>query len=111
MNGFTAEVKNATIEQVENYRLEQVEEYNRLTNENEHGEALKLVCKYFNRPLDVTKLDHINALHELYGSLRPELKTMRDEIYEGIRKKFYTEFLKTMSIEEYENIFNGLDKL
>ena len=36
-------------------------------------------------------MEHINALHELYGYLTDELYTMRAEIWESIRELFYKE--------------------
>ena len=58
---------------------------------NNHGENVLLCCKYFNRPLDVKKMEHINALHDLYGHLTEELYAMRTEIWDSVSELFYKE--------------------
>ena len=72
-------------------RQEFLKQYEENENRNDHGNNILLCCKYFSRPLDVKKMEHINALHELYGYLTDELYTMRAEIWESIRELFYKE--------------------
>ena len=70
-------------------RQEFFKQYEENENWNNHGENVLLCCKYFNRPLDVKKMEHINALHDLYGYLIPELGKMRAEIWQEISDDFY----------------------
>ena len=67
-------------------------EYERLTDWNEHGEAIKLICQYYKRNDLVEKMEHINALHLLYGNLTKPLGIMRDEIWEEVAESFYKDF-------------------
>lgn len=62
---------------------EEMEEWNR------HGENIEMCCKYLKYDNLAKKMKHINALHELYGHLTPELGKMRDEIWQEIRDDFY----------------------
>lgn len=77
--------------------------YDELTDWNAHGEAIRLLCEYFGRDLDIKKMEHINTLHTLYGELTPELAKMRDEIWSNISNLYYKEFT-TFKVEDIEII-------
>ena len=49
---------------------------------NRHGENIEMCCKYLKYDKLAKKMEHINALHDLYGYLIPELGKMRDEIWQ-----------------------------
>jgi len=68
-------------------------QYAVLEDNNQHGKAFLLLCQYFKLYTYVEKLKHINSLHDLYGSLTLPLQQMRNEIWNNIRKKYYTELL------------------
>ena len=72
-------------------RQEFFKQYEENEEWNNHGKNVLLCCKYFNRPFDVKKMEHINALHELYGYLTEELYAMRAEIWRGVSDLFYKE--------------------
>ena len=68
---------------------ELVEKFNNLEDNNEHGKAILLVCEFLHRRLDAKKMEHINALQELYGELTPELNKLRTDIWESVKDNFY----------------------
>lgn len=87
-----------------------LDEYDALTDENQHGEALMLLCKYFKREDLVKKLEHINALHDLYGHLPKALGELRYEIENEIKPKFLVEF-KGYTQEDADKYVEELRKL
>ena len=63
--------------------FEEMEDWNR------HGENIEMCCKYLKYDKLAKKMEHINALHDLYGYLIPELGKMRAEIWQEISDDFY----------------------
>ena len=87
-----------------------LDEYERMEDDNEHGEAVMLLAKFFKREDLVAKLEHINALHDLYGNLRPELRSLRDEIDFELKPSFLEEF-RGYSKEDAEEYVKELRSL
>jgi len=85
---------------------ELIKEFEKLQDENEHGKAIQLVCGFLFRPLDVRKMEHINALQELYGELTPELLKLRADIWDSVKKQFY-KIRHEVNIEEFLKLNNN----
>ena len=58
---------------------------------NRHGENIEMCCKYLKYDKLAKKMEHINALHDLYGHLTEELYAMRTEIWDSVSELFYKE--------------------
>lgn len=80
--------------------IELVEKFNELENDNKHGKAILLVCEFLHRRLEVKKMEHINALQELYGELTPELNKLRTDIWESVKDNFY-EIRKGINLKQF----------
>lgn len=63
--------------------------YDNIVEYNDHGQCIEMCCKYLKYDNLSEKMNNINALHDLYGFLTPELGKMRDEIWQEIRDDFY----------------------
>ena len=87
-----------------------LDKYEMLTDENRHGEAIEALCNYFKEDELAEKMTHINALHFLYGSLRPELRALRDEIDIALTPRFLVEF-RGFTPEEAEKYVQDLKAL
>ena len=48
-----------------------------------------MCCKYLKYDNLAEKMKHINALHNFYGYLSPEIGYLRNEIWQEIREDFY----------------------
>ena len=80
--------------------IELVEKFNELENDNEHSKAILLVCEFLHRRLEAKKMEHINALQELYGELTPELNKLRTDIWESVKDNFY-EIRKGINLKQF----------
>ena len=76
--------------------------YDEMTDWNEHGEAIRLICEYFKEDKLINVMEHINALHDLYGHLPKALGDLRNEVWEEISLKYYEHF-KGIDIKKYQN--------
>ena len=76
--------------------------YDEMTDWNEHGEAIRLICEYFKQDKLIETMEHINALHDIYGHLPKALGDLRNEVWDEISPKYYKEF-KNIDITKYQN--------
>lgn len=81
---------------------ETLKKYEDLTEWNAHGEAIRLMCEYFKEEKLINIMEHINALHDIYGHLPRPLGQLRDEVLEEIRPKYYKHF-KNIDITKYQD--------
>ena len=96
---------------MKNYKFKEVikqgkeavkEKYDSLTDWNNHGDAIRLICEYFKADKLISIMEHINALHDLYGHLPKALGDLRNEVWEEISPKYYKHF-EDIDIKKYQN--------
>lgn len=63
--------------------------YDCLTCWNNHGDAIRLICEYFKEDKLVKAMEHINALHDLYGYLPSSLWELREDIWKVVSPKWH----------------------
>lgn len=100
------------IEELQKFELDKehqaaLAEYEACIDENQYEQALIVLCKFFKYDTLVEKLTHLDALHNLYGHLVPQLGELREEIDYEIRPRFLVEF-KGYTQEEAEQYVNEL---
>ncbi len=86
-----------------------IKEYNELTEDNLHGEAVELACNFLNYPLLAEKMKHINALHELYGSLTKPIEQLRTDVEKDIRIELHM-ILNNSTKDEAITFYKELDE-
>lgn len=69
------------------------EKYNSLTEWNNHGDAIRLICEYYDNKKAVAIMEHINALHEIYGHLSRALGELREQAWDMVREQYYKDFV------------------
>ena len=69
------------------------QKYDDLTEWNAHGDAIQLICEYYNNKKAVAIMEHINALHDIYGHLPIALWKLRNDVWEEVSKQFYKDFI------------------
>lgn len=59
----------------------QLKQVTKLTDNNNHTEALLYICNHMNLPFHMNRLQHIEALHKLDGSMDINLQNYRSQIH------------------------------
>ena len=52
--------------------------------DNRQGEAMYIILKYFNKKLQAKIMKQLNILHGLYGYLLPEIRKLKEGIFNGM---------------------------
>ena len=86
-------MRNKIIEVIQQGKKAVKKEYDMLTNENFHGDAIRLICEYYDNKKAIEIMEHVNVLHDIFGHLPRALGEVREMAWDMVKDKFYQDFV------------------